>query len=166
MNPQAYVTQCLICHSLTHRTADCFVSNTARERDSRVQRETFGLAANVDFRLRNNLDLGPLEDDYGKEAVARMARRLEQPRSPSPTPDLPPAQVPNAPSRKRRVAPLKRDFRISKRRLSFNVAPNVSYATHLALDNSYTILRHKYNRLLALYSEAYERVEKLSRGNK
>ncbi len=137
MNPQPYATQCLICHSLTHRTADCYVSNTARERDSREQRENFGLAANVDFRLRNNLDLGPLEDDYGKDAVARVARRLERPRSPSPTPDLPPAQVPNAPPRKRRVTPLKRDFRIAKRRLSFSVSPHVSYATHLALDNQY-----------------------------
>ena len=166
MNSREYAPQCLICQSWAHRTADCFVSNVAHERDSPVQRDNFGLASNDDFRLRNNLDLGPLEDQYGKVAVERMASRLERPRSPSPTPDLPPAQVPDAPARKRRVAPLTRNFRVAKRRLSFAVAPSVSYTTHLALDNQYTILRHKYNRLLGLYAEAYERAQEVGRGNK
>ena len=156
-------TQCFICSSIAHRTENCPISNTSRERDSPDQCEKFGLASNVDFRLRNDMDLGPLEDEYGKEKVASMARRLERSRSPSPTPDLPPAQVPDTPPRKRRVTPLKRDFRISKRRLSFPPGAYVSYAAYLALDNQYTILRHKYNRILALYSEAQERIEELSR---
>ena len=137
------------------------MSNTARDRDIMAQRDNFRLGANVDFRLRNHLDLGPLYDEHGKENVDRMARRLEErPRSPSPTPDMPPPQCPDAPRRTRRVAPLTRNFRVAKRRLSFDVAPNVSYTAHLALDNQYTILRQKYNRLLALYAES---VEKLSR---
>jgi len=164
MDPQACGTRCAICHSCAHRTAECFVSNTARDRDIMAQRDNFSLGANVDFRIRNNLDLGPLYDEHGKENVDRMARRLEErPRSPSPTPDMPPPQCPDAPRRTRRVAPLTRNFRVAKRRLSFDVAPSVSYTTHLALDNQYTILRHKYNRLLALYTETYARAEKLSR---
>lgn len=166
MDPRQY-SDCLICGSNAHPTAECYVSNVAKETGTELERENYSLTTNVDFRLRNELDLGPLYDQYGRERVDRVASRLTAaPRSPGPSDALSGTNVPHAPSRSRRhrrVAPLTSGFRIAKRRLSFPPTPKyVSWSDHLKLDNCYTILRHKYNRLLALYHTGCERTEKLS----
>lgn len=174
---------CLICGSLEHATAMCAKKTISLNLNSWEKEEN--LAVLVEFRLQNDLDLGPLYDKYGHEKVLAIARKLgaipETPRNvntgqektPEPaTPVAEPARplkrrgtpcAPPRPPKRERAGPIRRGFRLdARRKITFDDEPQIIDRTiYLELKNKHTILTHEYNRLRELYRVEAEHVKLL-----
>ena len=175
---------CLICGSLEHATALCAKKTISLNLNSWEKPEN--LAVLVEFRLQNDLDLGPLYDKYGHARVLEIAAKLgalpETPRNvnseqeKTPEPATPLAETarplkrrgtpcaPPRPPKRERASPIRRGFRLdtARRQLSFHNEPEIIDRTlYLELKNKHTILTHEYNRLRELYRIETEHVKLL-----